>query len=165
MLCSKCNKKEATIHYAEIVDGQIKKLDLCEQCAEEVGVGGSSTAPLSGFLSGLMEGDKQQKNVKDACPSCKMTYEDFRRTGRLGCGSCYEAFNEGLVYLIETIHKSKRHLGKVPQTAVKEFESVSKIEDLEKKLKKAIETENFEEAAKLRDEVRSLKKEGKESKK
>jgi len=158
MICPRCNKREATIHYAEIVEGEMKKLDLCEICAEELGISGHSSLPLSDFLSGLMDGNDPKGEENNVCSCCKMTYATFKRTGRLGCSHCYDSFKEGLFYLIETIHKNKQHVGRVPKSVSAQFEEKSRIEGLEEKLKEAIIAENFEEAAKLRDKIRELKK-------
>ena len=100
------------------------------------------------------------------CPNCGMTYESFRKMGRLGCSQCYETFKGYLQPLLKKIHGSSQHFGKAPvkapKIAVKEKKAVYSIEELKAKMQKAIQAEEFEEAAKLRDQIRELEKREKE---
>jgi protein arginine kinase activator len=93
------------------------------------------------------------------CPSCGFTYQDFKKVGRFGCGECYEAFKKQLDPLLKRIHGSNRHVGKVPLTAgkaVKETTVLQSIKELKAQLEKAVQSEEFETAAKLRDKIREL---------
>ena len=84
-----------------------------------------------------------------------MTYDDFRKVGRLGCADCYPTFKRSLGSLLKRIHGSPIHVGKSPVRLIKPSK-IAKTEllDLKKKLERAIEHEEFEEAARLRDQIR-----------
>ena len=156
MLCDICKKKEAIVHYAEIVEGQMKKMNLCEPCAMDKGVGVHASFSIGDLLAGLTEtpGKTKDPMEEEICPKCKMTYKEFKKKGRLGCAHCYEAFRKALIPLLEAIHKSEQHMGKIPQKAQEEVESMSKLQRLREELAGAIRKEDFEKAAKLRDEIK-----------
>jgi len=167
MLCNICNKNPATVHLTEIVDNQMNELHLCEECARQKSAQMESQFGLSDLLAGLTEfgkpvKDKELVNLK--CPNCGLTYSDFKKIGRLGCGNCYEVFKRYLAPLLRRIHGSGQHVGKSPFTstpipAAEKKQELSALEGLKMKLHKAIENEAFEEAAKLRDQIRELEKE------
>ncbi|PIU42135.1 MAG: hypothetical protein COS99_01930 [Candidatus Omnitrophica bacterium CG07_land_8_20_14_0_80_42_15] len=164
MLCDVCGKNEATVHLTEIVNDKVTKLNLCETCAREKSAKMEEHFGLGELLAGLGDfGDVAElpkKAVKIKCSNCGLTYSDFRRTGRLGCSECYTAFQSKLEPLLKRIHGSDQHVGKTPsmkQTKVV-TEPVSKLQEMKAKLKRAIDTEEFEEAAKIRDEIRELEK-------
>ena len=156
MVCDLCQKNEAIVHYAEIVEGQMKKMNLCEPCAVEKGVGIHSSFSIGDLLAGLTETPGKAMDPLDAevCPKCKLTYKEFKKKGRLGCSTCYETFKKGLMPLLEAIHKSEQHVGKIPQKAQEEVESLSKLQRLKEELAAAIRKEDFEKAARLRDEIK-----------
>lgn len=156
MLCCVCKQKEAVVHYAEIVDGAIQKQDLCEQCAVEKGLGSSLTFSMGDMLAGITDQNTLEKGAT-VCPQCNMTLEEFRKCGRFGCDKCYELFSETLTPMLEQIHRSTKHKGKVPVSLHDESYKRENIATLEKELKEAIETEDFEKAAYLRDELKRMK--------
>lgn len=166
MLCNICNKNPATVHLTEIVDNQMNELHLCEECARQKSAQMESQFGLSDLLAGLTEfgkpvKDKELVNLK--CPNCGLTYADFKKMGRLGCGNCYEVFKRYLAPLLRRIHGSGQHVGKSPfasaaNPAPGKKEELSQLEELKIKLHKAIENEAFEEAAKLRDQIREIEK-------
>jgi protein arginine kinase activator len=90
------------------------------------------------------------------CPRCGFSQADFKKSGRLGCPECYRTFAEGLAGLLKTMHKGTRHVGKTPEALRQTRETVDRLKLLQKKLAKAIEEENYESAAALRDEIRTL---------
>ena len=92
------------------------------------------------------------------CPACAFTYNDFKKVGRLGCGECYDAFKKQLTPLLKRIHSADRHVGKVPLTAGKTVKDTRNLQDLRIKMEKAIQFEEFEEAARLRDQIKELEK-------
>ena len=166
MLCNICAKNQATVHLTEIIDDQITELHLCEECAQKKGAQMESHFGLSDLLAGLADlGTQFNKTKIDAklkCPKCGLTYEDFKKVGRLGCGECYTAFKEALAPLLKRIHGSTQHYGKAPKKAAKIVKAKNESQDLKERLQKAIQKEDFEEAAKLRDKIRELdKKSGK----
>jgi len=160
MQCDVCNKKKATVHLTEIVDEQMTELHLCEECAREKSVQMEQQFGLADLLAGLADFSKPPKEVekvKTKCPNCGLTYEEFRKVGRLGCYQCYPAFSEHLGVLLKKIHGSGQHLGKTPIKMAKSVkEKVVNLQDLRSQLQKAISNENFEEAAHIRDKIHEL---------
>jgi protein arginine kinase activator len=157
MLCALCKKNNAVIHYAEVVDGKIKKLDLCEKCAVEKGLGTQLSFSMGDMLGGMTENFVAQKGAL-SCETCGMTVEEFRKVGRLGCSECYETFRESLDSMFEQIHRSTKHKGKIPTHLHTEHYKKENILQMEKELKEAIKNEDFEKAAYLRDEIKKTKK-------
>ena len=160
MLCEVCKQNQATVHLTEIVNEQMSELHLCEACANQKGAQVESHFGLADLLSGLAEFGKTQEPEEvstKACPSCGMTYDDFRKVGRLGCAECYPTFKRSLGSLLKRIHGSPIHVGKSPVRLIKPAKiAKSELLELKRKLERAIEEEAFEEAAKLRDQIRRL---------
>ncbi|MBL7084902.1 MAG: UvrB/UvrC motif-containing protein [Candidatus Omnitrophica bacterium] len=159
MLCDICHKDEATVHLTEIVDSQITELHLCEECARKKGTQMEQHFGLADLLAGLADLGQQfevmgKPEVK--CPNCGLTYQDFRRVGRLGCSECYQTFKDSLAVLLKRIHGSTQHLGRTPVKKPMPVQKQSELDLLRAKLHKAIEMEEFEEAARLRDKIRAL---------
>ena len=162
MLCDLCNKNQATVHLTEIVDDQMSELHLCEECARKKSVQMEQQFGLADLLAGLAEFGKPEETNEVAdlkCANCGLSYKDFKRIGRLGCGECYTNFRKFLLPLLKKIHGSTQHVGKFPYkvAAVKSKKKFS-LTELRMKLHNAIEKEEFEEAARLRDKIRELEK-------
>ena len=160
MVCELCKQSQATVHLTEIVNEQMTELHLCEACANQKGAQVESHFGLADLLSGLADYSKTQEPeevTSKTCPTCGMSYDDFRKVGRLGCADCYATFRRSLGSLLKRIHGSPIHVGKSPARLLKPSK-VAKTEllDLKRKLEQAIEREEFEQAAKLRDQVRRL---------
>ncbi len=172
MQCDICTKKKATVHLTEIVDGKMSEMHLCEECAHNKSSHMEQQFGLGDLLAGLSDVAKPTgKSDKNAllCGDCGLNYEDFRKFGRLGCAKCYLSFKDHLAGLLRKIHGSQMHLGKTPVVVQAEGtkEQVSKskgggdvafgvtLEDLRKQLLNAIEAEDFEKAAFIRDKIRS----------
>ena len=156
MLCCVCKEKPATVHLTEIKGDKVQKVDLCEACAKSKGVNDSSFA-LADLLLGLGASQEIEQSAGGPdvkCPQCGFTQADFKKSGRLGCPECYKTFVEGLEGLLKTMHKGTRHSGKVPEALRQSRESAERMKTLQKRLAKAIDAENFEEAAALRDELK-----------
>ena len=162
MVCNICGKNQATVHLTEIIDDQITELHLCEECAQKKGAQMESHFGLSDLLAGLADlgtqFNKTKTESKLKCPKCGLTYEDFKKVGRLGCGECYTAFKEALVPLLKRIHGSTQHYGKSPKKIARIVKAKNEVQDLRESLQKAIQKEDFEEAARLRDKIRELDK-------
>jgi protein arginine kinase activator len=157
MLCSICKEKPATVHLTQIVGDKMQKLDLCEECAKAKGVNDPSGFALADLMLGLgasQEIEQSAGGVETKCPRCGFSQADFKKSGRLGCPECYQTFAEGLEGLLKTMHKGTRHAGKVPEVLRADREQSDRLKLLQKKLSKAIEEENFEQAAQLRDEIK-----------
>jgi len=166
MKCDLCDKK-ATVYLTQIVEGKMKKVNLCQDCAKEQGV----TDPTGFALADLLFGLGKQETVSTSkrsrrtveCPSCGYTQDQLKKTGRLGCPQCYEAFGDGLASLINAMHKGNEHKGKVPSGMIERRVRAAKLKDLRQQLKKSIEQERYESAAALRDEIQQLENEWKEN--
>jgi protein arginine kinase activator len=161
MLCDICGKKEATVHITEIINNQMTELHLCEECARKKEASIEHPFSLADLLGGLTDISsilEPTKIVQQKCPNCGLTYEDFRKMGRLGCSQCYEAFKEALAPLLKRIHGSSYHLGRFPVKQAKKIKPKAKLEELRARLKKAIQLEEYEEAIKLRDQIRNLER-------
>ena len=161
MLCEKCQKRPATVHMQQIIYGQITEMHLCQDCAAQ------SDSPLSfeqflhGLLdmfSGMQENVSQQKPETNnyRCSVCGLSFEDFKRTGKLGCAECYQSFRREMDPILKNIQGGNRHDGKYPQKAGISLLNRRKIDKLKVELVKAIEEEEYENAARLRDQIRGL---------
>lgn len=161
MVCDICSKNQATVHLTEIIDDQMAELHLCEECARQKSQNMEQQFGISDFLAGLVESGKPVQDKETAaikCKKCGFIYSDFKKSGRLGCSECYTAFKKYLTNLLKRIHGSNQHLGKSPSREIKvsQKKSVDLLTELKQRLQKAIEIEAFEEAARLRDQIRQL---------
>jgi protein arginine kinase activator len=159
MLCCVCKEKEATVHLTQIAGDKMQKVDLCEECAKHKGVNDPAGFNLADLLLGLgasQEIEQAAGGVELKCPRCGFTQADFKKAGRLGCAACYTTFAEGLEGLLKTMHKGVRHIGKVPLALQQSRDLAERLKVLRKKLDKAVEDENFEQAALLRDEIKQM---------
>jgi protein arginine kinase activator len=157
MLCDICKKNEATVHLTEIINEQVTKMHLCENCAREKGAEMEEHFGLSDLLAGLADlGSTMEPEVLDTvkCPNCGLSYQNFRKIGRLGCSECYEAFKKQLGPILKRIHGADRHAGKVALKTGKVQNDAKILQDLRLRMEKAIQFEEFEEAARLRDEIK-----------
>ncbi len=159
MLCNICGKTEATVHLTEIINDQVTKLHLCEACAREKGAEMEEHFGLNDLLAGLVDmGTNLETEATESikCPNCGLTYQNFRKIGRLGCSECYEAFKKQIGPILKRIHGQDRHTGKVPLKSGKTRDDANVLQDLRQRMEKAIQFEEFEEAARLRDEIKKL---------
>ena len=157
MLCCICKEKEATVHLTQIAGDKMQKVDLCEECAKTKGVNDPTGFSLADLLLGLGASQEIEQAGGGAgltCPTCGFTQADFKKAGRLGCPVCYQTFAEPLEGLLKTMHKGTRHVGKVPESLRQGRDMSDRLKHLHKKLAKAVEEEDFEEAAILRDEIK-----------
>lgn len=177
MLCQNCGNHEGNVKYTQIINGVKKEMILCEECAKEMGIDDMDfNMPInfSSFLGDLLEeyNDSflpsfiKQDTLK--CNKCGLTYDEFVENGKFGCENCYETFNEKVNHLVKNLHGSMVHIGRKPKyieenkidvDSKKESKEESKIDKLNKDLKKAIKEERYEDAAKIRDEIKKLDKE------
>jgi protein arginine kinase activator len=142
-----------------VVNKKIIKMNLCEECAKKKGVTIQTPFTIADLLSGLADlGLRAEEDLKKTCPGCGLSYIDFRKTGRLGCDNCYTAFEKSLQGLLETIHRSATHVGKVPSHTRVEVDDLAMLKSLEAQLCAAVEKEEFEKAATIRDKLQALKK-------
>lgn len=164
MLCQDCNEHPAVIMFTHIVNNEKTVLHLCRECAEKRGLQTSLTGThfsLGDLLAGMAEeggSPEEEKMEKVSCQACGLTYSDFKKSARLGCSQCYESFADGLKGLLRKIHGSNQHLGKIPLVERDSFELKKEIRRLRENMKKAIQAEDFERAAALRDTIGEMEK-------
>lgn len=165
MKCDFCDSK-ATVFLTQLVEGQMKKVCLCDACGKERGVTDPTGFSLADLLmgGGVAAGQPLQAGAAVAmptgsgsCPSCGFTLDDLRRVRRLGCSECYTAFREELGQMIRGMHKGPNHHGKVPAGLMEKQVLRQRLDDLRMKLDEAVAAESYEEAAGIRDEIRQLK--------
>lgn len=176
MLCDKCKKSEAKVYYTEIVNSEKTEQHLCEDCAMEYTsfqMGNSfmnQDLTLGSLLSTILgnyynnESNEAKHSYKEpSCKNCGLTYQEFLKIGRFGCNECYDSFQKALDKSIASIQGSSVHTGKKPKgfktKTEKLVSELSEIDKLTIRLHDAIEKEEYEEAARLRDKIRTLKKE------
>jgi len=163
MKCQHCKKKTATIHLTEIVNENEKhEIHLCEDCAKAKGIGFKAHFSIQDLLTNLVgetqEGELAQLDSSN-CPVCGIHYTEFRAGGRFGCMNDYRVFSAALDSLFDKIHHARRHKGKVPRRAGSNIAKAEMIDDLKERLNEAIDREEYEEAAALRDRIRQLEDE------
>ncbi|MBU1998469.1 MAG: UvrB/UvrC motif-containing protein [Candidatus Omnitrophota bacterium] len=161
MLCNICNKNQATVHLTEIIDDQMNELHLCEECARNKSVQMEQQFGLADLLAGLTEFGKvpeEKDSPEIKCPNCGLNFKEFKKVGRLGCSDCYNAFKKYLAPLLKRIHGSGVHAGKAPVGVAKDVKKNSEMQELRQSLQKAIENEQFEDAARIRDVIKDLEK-------
>jgi protein arginine kinase activator len=162
MKCDLCSKK-ASVHLTEIIDGKVMEMHLCQDCAQKKSVQMQKEFGLADLLAGLTDFQNNvqveaEKSIEN-CPYCGTTFEEFKEIGRLGCSGCYEAFSKQLEPLLKRIHGATRHHGKKPIThagAPTEDTSKTTLENLKQQLQEAVQKEDFENAAIIRDKIREI---------
>ena len=163
MLCQNCGKYEATTHVKRIVNGESAEAHLCNDCAKALGYndvfGGFGNT--FGDLLGSFFGEPQMSAISSRtirCEKCGNTFNDIVNSGKIGCADCYTTFYDKLLPSLQRIHGKTRHEGKNPTIIKAEVtNSTNLIEDLEEQLRIAIDEQNFEKAAQLRDKINELK--------
>lgn len=170
MLCKNCNKNEATFHYTEIINGVKKEIALCDKCRNKLGIGSLDfNIPLGmqDFFSDFFENNSYMPEIefskKLKCDKCGMSYDEFVQGGRIGCINCYDTFQSKLDLILKNIHGFNQHKGRIlnsPKTKIieqqKENPKNNEITNLKNKLKELVKEEKYEEAAKVRDEIKKI---------
>jgi len=169
MLCQICGKNPATVHFTEIHDNKMSEIHVCERCADEKGLHASTTKKQKFDIADLLAGMVDNMTTTDEervgqvkCPRCGLLYSGFKETGRLGCSECYTAFQFQLRPLLRRIHGETRHSAKAKRPT-RDGEGASRsrqIQRLHDELQRAVEREEFERAASVRDEIKRLEREG-----
>jgi len=165
MLCNVCEKNEAKVHLTQMVEGKIRKVDLCEACAKEKGIDDPTGFSLADVLTGMEEIQKpdpkptSEPDSSVECDYCGYTQAEFKKTGRLGCSRCYDVFEEGLEQVFKSMHRGVRHTGKVPRQLRSTKALEDRARDLQTRLDQAVAQEHYEEAAVLRDDLKVVNEE------
>ena len=171
MLCEKCKKRTATVFYNENINGKKRADSLCGECASQLrergemqditSMVGSFADPFSELhdsLFGGFFGIPMAKTVsaEKKCDTCGCSFTEISKSGRVGCPDCYTTFADELSRLIASIHGTTSHTGSVPSRHRAKQERTERLNALKKQLSTAIAGEDYESAAKLRDEIRAL---------
>jgi protein arginine kinase activator len=173
MICQECNQRPASLHFTKIINGEKTEVHLCEKCAQEKGeifvFNGGTSFTFNNLLAGLLNIDssfhQQNQNAFHQveiiqCERCSMTFPQFVKVGRFGCAHCYETFKEQLKPVLKRLHSGNwTHNGKIPKRIGGGIHLRKQIEELKDQLKVVISNEEFENAAEIRDEIRSLERE------
>lgn len=160
MLCQICQKKQATTHIKSILNGEVTEYDLCPECAKKMGYGNifadmsSDFSSLLGSFFGM--GKEQVLPSSKRCPTCGSSFSDIARSGKVGCADCYSVFYEKLLPTIRRIHGNTEHIGKAAESAGEQNRIQNEVEELKSQLQKAIDAQEFEKAAELRDKIKEL---------
>lgn len=178
MLCQICKKNNATIHYKSNVNGKIYETYMCESCAQNKGFSPDTSSDsfwkqgfndtlfsenANGLFGGLFAGMLNENGANSyskpqVCKKCGMRFSDFLHGGKIGCAECYNTFSSLLNSTIKRIHGNVEHCGKSIEGDTNESATRKKIETLREKLNEAIEKQEYEMAAKYRDEIKELEK-------
>jgi len=158
MKCENCGKKPATVHLTEINDDDKVERHLCDDCAQEITTHVPKSFNPAEFLTSLISqvAPEIKEMSKTKCANCGLSYLEFRSQGRLGCANDYDAFEKGLVPILEKIHGSAQHKGKVPAASDTGAAQQSEVVRLRREQEEAVAAEDYERAAVLRDELREL---------
>lgn len=162
MLCQHCQKRIANVHFMEVINSSKVEMYLCNQCAAEKGqMDLGDPFNINGFLPGFMEFAGGTPHITSAprqvaCKTCGTTFEEFAKNGKLGCADCYQVFDDKLEPILRRLHGGIEHRGKLPGKAMKEEKVSKEIDDLKQLLSKAIQNEEYEKAAEIRDKIKKL---------
>ena len=165
MKCQKC-AKPATFHITDIERGKPREYHFCDEHARqhltpaEEPAETSTMGDLAKKLAVSPGGGREPSAAdKQVCPNCNITFLEFRNSGRLGCPFDYEVFRDELMPLLENIHGETRHSGKVPRRAPRNTQQQTTLIQLRNELKRAVAAEDYEVAARLRDQIKGIEKE------
>ncbi len=159
MLCQKCHKNQASIHIKNNINGDISEISLCPDCAEKENMQSFWSFPsdklFSGFFSDSIFGSEYLPKQK-SCPLCGATRADLASSGKAGCAKCYDVFGDELSRIIRSIHGNTLHSGSRPGTHMEQVEKSRELEALKKEMNTAVEEQDFEKAAQIRDKIKAL---------
>lgn len=162
--CRQCSKP-ATLHITEIHDGDVMELHLCASCAQEYleHTDGDEANDQLDQLEVKLQESEDESSLEEldqlTCPSCEISFREFRNQGRLGCPHCYVAFGQELEPLLTSIHTEVQHAGKCPRRAPDFSQKQFELIKLRNELRQAVDEEDYEKAAALRDRIQSLENE------
>lgn len=169
MLCEYCNIKNATVTLTQNINGEIKTINICQDCANALGVIpntleiSDSIDDIDSFFASMFGSTKSNTNSTAgtiACDFCSTTLNEIQKTGKLGCAHCYDVFTQNIEGAIRHIHSANTHCGKIPFSVDGKLGLKRKIDELKAKLSLAVQNEEYEKAAKIRDEIKALTTDG-----
>jgi len=159
MKCEKCGKNVATTHIHTVINGKVTEMHICGYCAKNHGIGRFEHLGLMNLLASVYDDTSLgsiEKNNSERCTTCGASFADIAGCGLIGCPDCYKFFMKQLNPTLKRIHGNSGHIGKIPSSSAPRLSTVSRVEQLKRRLAKAVETENFELAAALRDRIREI---------
>lgn len=160
MQCESCSNAEAVIQFTKVENDEMRVLHLCEPCAAEQGVdvmSAGANAPLTDFLAQIGKNMGEETVAAGRCPGCGLAPAQLKQLGRLGCSRCYSHFDQHLRSLLRRLHGSTSHMGKVPSDSdPATADRQAKMQSLRRSLQRAVDDEDFESAAILRDQIRRM---------
>jgi protein arginine kinase activator len=178
MLCDNCKENQANVKYTQIINGKKQEMNLCEECSQKLGITNMNfemPITFSSFFgdffkefenSSFMPMLKSKEELK--CKNCGLTFEEFMNNGKFGCANCYDAFQSEIDPILKKIQGSNRHIGRLGEVKKaeklnitntpdeQEKEQKSETQELKEELKKAVQEENYEEAARIRDKIKEI---------
>lgn len=157
MICDACKNKDATVKLIAIIDGKKTERHLCAECMEKQKQRARAEgmqSMLSAIISGVRRTDVQHTGLR--CSNCGLSYDEFRKTSRLGCAQCYSDFRTQLRPLLMRLHGSVQHVGRIPERVDASLKENSRLEQLRREMQVAVACEDFEHAAILRDTLRQM---------
>ena len=157
MICEICGKDNAGIRIRQIIGTECRELRICEFCAREKGIIGNGGEGVSEdtawFLHGLFEDIPGKPVGARSCPVCSTRLRDLRSSRRAGCSSCYETFGREIRKLLRQPEGEKIHRGKLPRSILSYKMYFIDRENLKIQLEVALDNEDYEKAAQLRDKI------------
>lgn len=163
MMCEECGIRPAKFHLMTIANDVRTERNLCAVCMAKYQkqLPGIDFSNLAGILNSILEGGRAREEADETpgelrCEECGMTYAEFQKCGMLGCANCYKTFRQPLDALLQRIHGNTQHAGRIPGGVRSGVSIRMNIDRLKQRLKRAIEMEEYEQAAKLRDAIRAL---------
>lgn len=165
MLCQICKKRYANVQVTQVVNGEKAVAFICDNCAREKGQPSYGyNYDLGSFIAGFMGNNIENNSLgmdnatksQIACNKCGMFYSNVLKTGKFGCENCYTAFRNRVLPIIKRVHGSTTHKGKFPERMSEELLATKELESLKSELSKAIQLEEYEQAAEIRDKIRSI---------
>lgn len=161
MLCESCHERDAVIQVVQATEPSVKQLNLCEKCAAERSKDTQQPAPKQPLVDFILAVHQKEAPPGEGdgvrCAFCGASLRDFKQSGRLGCAYCYGAFEASLRDLLRKVHGNSKHQGKSYQAPLGPLdEGATVLAELRDRLKRAIDQERFEEAARLRDQIKVI---------
>ena len=162
MLCDICGSEEASLHIRQVSEGETVELALCARCAAVRGIsaGEGPAFSVSDLLTGLIDVKRRVPARRRICPRCGQTLENLKKRSRVGCTECYVVFGREIRGLLGRLHGKALHRGKLPRRLATYKTLLIDVESLKRRLKSAVRSEDYEEAARIRDRIAELKGQG-----
>lgn len=158
-MCDNCKQRPAILNIKQKDNNTVKELFICSECAKKMNISIVSAINMDNFISHMMPYENDELEERKKCKKCGATIADLKKTGRVGCGECYKVFAKPLETVINKLHGNNRHLVNKNVKNIKnpeELKENSKTAALKRELKQAIEKEEYEQAAIIRDKIKDM---------